>query len=319
MSVIERIHVLAKGMPALPIFTDRSGQVIGDVENEFLHNINDEDNVEPSVDNNNLPGVHTAEADDEIPGVDMVQEQDVDVDLDFAPADEGNVNPPLVDIPPPVNDAPVVSNVPTDGGTRKSTRVRMQPKPQYIPAFCGKSYSFATTALGTRMLDDVDYSYNQSVAFSFVQQLSVKAALREWGDDAKVAGEKEVNQLHWRETFVPRQMSELTPEQQSMILQSHMFIGQKRTEETNSRGKKSLLVECYNAIYGTMVAGLLYYHKFSSGLKKRGFTVNPYDPCFWNRDIKGKQMMICFHVNDCKISHLDPKVVDYTIAWLREE
>ena len=77
-SVIERIHVLAKGMPALPIFTDHSGGVIGDVENEFLHNINGEDDVEPLVDNNNLPGVHTAEADDEIPGVDMVQEQDVD-------------------------------------------------------------------------------------------------------------------------------------------------------------------------------------------------------------------------------------------------
>ncbi len=32
----------------------------------------------------------TAEADDGIPGVDMVQEQDVDVNLDFAPADEGS-------------------------------------------------------------------------------------------------------------------------------------------------------------------------------------------------------------------------------------
>ncbi len=47
----------------------------------------------------------------------MVQEQDVDVDLNFAPANKGNVEPPLVDIPPPVNDAPVVSKVPTDGGT----------------------------------------------------------------------------------------------------------------------------------------------------------------------------------------------------------
>jgi hypothetical protein len=88
---------------------------------------------------------------------------------------------------------------------------------------------------------------------------------------------------------------------------------------TNSRGKRSLLVECYNAIYGTMVTGLLYYRKFSSSLKKRGFTANPYDPCVWNRDIKGKQMTICFHIDDCKILYLDPKVADYTIAWLREE
>ncbi len=50
----------------------------------------------------------------------------------------------------------------------------------------------------------------------------------------------------------------------------------------NSKGINSLLVECYNAIYWTMMAGLLYYRKFSSSLKNRGFTVNPYDPCVWN-------------------------------------
>ena len=37
-----------------------------------------------------ITGVYTAEADDKISGVDMVQEQDVDVNLDFAPADEGS-------------------------------------------------------------------------------------------------------------------------------------------------------------------------------------------------------------------------------------
>jgi hypothetical protein len=165
----------------------------------------------------------------------MVQEQDVDVDLDFAPANGGNVEQPLVDIPPPVNDAPVVSEVPTDGGTRRSTRIHTQPKPQYGPAFSGKTYSFATTVLGTKMLDNGAYGYNQSAAFSFMQQLLVKSALREWGDDARAAGEKEVNQLHWRETFVPRQMLELTAEQRAKILQSHMFIGQKRTGETKAR------------------------------------------------------------------------------------
>jgi hypothetical protein len=56
---------------------------------------------------------------------------------------------------------------------------------------------------------------------------------------------------------------------------------------TNSKGINSLLVECYNAIYGTMVAGLLCYCKFLSSLKNRGFTVNPYGPCVWNRVIVG--------------------------------
>ncbi len=233
-AVIERVHLLAKGMPALPIFTDRAGRVIGDVKDVYLHNIEDED-IKTIVDNCNLPGVHTAEVDDKIPGVDMVQEQNVDVDLDFAPANEGNVEPPLVDIPPPVNDAPVVSEVPTDGGTHRSIQICTQPKPQYIPAFSGKTYSFATMVLGTKMLDNVAYGYNQSVAFSLMQQLSIKSALREWGDNARAAGEKEVNQLHWRDAFVPRQMLELTVEHQTKMLQSHMFIGQKRTGETKAR------------------------------------------------------------------------------------
>ncbi len=129
VAVIERVALLAKGMPAIPIFTDRASHVIGDVKDVYLHNIEDEAD-KALVDNSILPGVHTAEADDKIPGVDMVQEQDIDIDLDFAPANDSNVKPPLVDIPPPVNDAPVVCKIPTDGGTRRSTCIHMQPKPQ---------------------------------------------------------------------------------------------------------------------------------------------------------------------------------------------
>jgi hypothetical protein len=95
VAVIERVALLAKGMPALPIFTDCAGRVIGDVKDVYLHNIEDEAD-KALVDNSILPGAHTAEADDKIPGVDMAQEQDVDVDLNFAPANDSNVEPPLV-------------------------------------------------------------------------------------------------------------------------------------------------------------------------------------------------------------------------------
>ena len=61
-----------------------------------------------------------------------------------------------------------------------------------------------------------------------MQQLSVKAAQKQWSDDARVSGEKETSQLHWRETFVPKRMSDLTEEQRSKILQSHMFVVKKR-------------------------------------------------------------------------------------------
>ena len=61
---------------------------------------------------------------------------------------------------------------------------------------------------------------------------------------------------------------------------------------TDKRGNKQLLVECLNAVYGTMVASLLYYQKFINSLKDNGYKMNPYDPCMWNKTIKGSQCMI---------------------------
>ena len=88
---------------------------------------------------------------------------------------------------------------------------------------------------------------------------------------------------------------------------------------TNKKGQKVLIVECLNAVYGTMVAALLYYKKFGKSLVKKGFKLNPYDGCVANKVVNGKQLTICFHVDDCKISHMSTKVIDDVIAWLRSE
>ena len=88
---------------------------------------------------------------------------------------------------------------------------------------------------------------------------------------------------------------------------------------TTKNGQKVLIVECLNAVYGTMVAALLYYKKFVKSLLKHGFKLNPYDGCVANKIVKGKQITICFHVDDCKISHELPEVIDETISWLRAE
>jgi hypothetical protein len=81
-------------------------------------------------------------------------------------------------------------------------------------------------------------------------------------------------------------------------------------ETDGKKGKKQLLVQCFTALYGTMVASLLYYKKFVKSLKSKGFKLNPYDPCVANKQVKGEQLTVCFHVNNCKISHLIPKVMD---------
>jgi hypothetical protein len=82
------------------------------------------------------------------------------------------------------------------------------------------------------------------------------------------------------------------------------------------KGEQQLLVQCLTALYGTMVALLLFYKKFVKNLKLNGFRLNPYDPCMANKQVKGEQLTVCFHVDNCKILHLIPKVVDKTIEWL---
>ena len=88
---------------------------------------------------------------------------------------------------------------------------------------------------------------------------------------------------------------------------------------TDKKGVKQLLVQCQNALYGTMVASLLYYCKFTKILTDIGFKINPYDPCVANKMIDGQQMTICYHVDDCKLSHCRSKVNDRMIKWLRQE
>ena len=231
-------------------------------------------------------------------------------------------------------------------GVRRSTRERKQVK-SYEPSMTGKKYSFAA------MMLDKSYEHDAEVAYAFLQHLSLRSALKQWGTNAKDAGVKKVSQLHWRDTFVPKRYSDLTDEEKKKVLESHMFVVNKRdgkmkarkvaggntqrdylTKEdassptvsthavlltsivdaherqdvavidipnafiqtrvnnpkdrviirirgvvvdwlvkiapevygpfvtTDKKGNKVLLVECWNAIYGTMIAGLLYYRSF---------------------------------------------------------
>jgi hypothetical protein len=88
---------------------------------------------------------------------------------------------------------------------------------------------------------------------------------------------------------------------------------------TDRKGAKQLILQCQNAIYGTMVASLLYYGKFCRTLDRLGFKLNPYDPCVANRVVNGVQQTVCWHVDDCKISCVDKKANDDLIEALREE
>jgi hypothetical protein len=68
-----------------------------------------------------------------------------------------------------------------------------------------------------------------------------------------------------------------------------------------------------------MVASSLHHQKFAKSLTDVDFIINPHDPCVANKMIDGKQMTICWHVDDLKASHVNPKVVDRMIKRLRQK
>jgi hypothetical protein len=86
----------------------------------------------------------------------------------------------------------------------------------------------------------------------------------------------------------------------------------------DKKGIPVILAECWNAIYGTMIAGLLYYNKLGGTLGRLGFEPNPYEPCVHNRIVNGKQQTVCFHVDDLKSSG-QAKTNDALVLELRPE
>ena len=86
-------------------------------------------------------------------------------------------------------------------------------------------------------------------------------------------------------------------------------------------GRQVLYVELQRALYGTLTGAFLIWKKLSKRLIKWGFVLNPYGSCVANKMINGKQCTsaILWHVDDLKISHVDPKAVDEVIALLESE
>jgi hypothetical protein len=252
----------------------------------------------------------------------------------------------------------------------------------------GSKYSYAVTQLETQGVLNPDvnmcvqedfYQAEPDIVAAIMTQLSLKAGLKEWGDQAFTATRSGMKQLHLRNTFKPKHWRELSQVQRQTVLESHMFIKQKHDGKIKGRtvaggnkqrdyiskedaisptvateavlwsciidaeegrdiavvdipnacvqtrvenekdmafikicgvlvdilveiapdvykpyvskdkkGMKQLLVQCQNALYGTMVASLLYYRKCVKSLTDVGFIINPYDPCVANKIIEGK-------------------------------
>ena len=75
-------------------------------------------------------------------------------------------------------------------------------------------------------------------------------------------------------------------------------------------GKKILYLQVVKALYGMLVAAMLWYKRFKRDLEKEGFEFNPYDPCVATRIMEGEQHTIRFHVDNLMSSHCNPRVND---------
>ena len=72
------------------------------------------------------------------------------------------------------------------------------------------------------------------------------------------------------------------------------------------------------ALYGILIASILYYKKFRRDIKSIGFEVNPYDACAANIMVNGKQYTVEWNVDDLKSIHVDPNVNDDFHKWVEK-
>ena len=84
----------------------------------------------------------------------------------------------------------------------------------------------------------------------------------------------------------------------------------------DKRNTPILYVRLQKALYGLLRSALLFYKKLVGDLEGEGFVLNAYDPCVANKTVNGKQMTVCWHVDDLKVSHVDPAEVTKFGKWL---
>ncbi|KAG7364548.1 reverse transcriptase RNA-dependent DNA polymerase [Nitzschia inconspicua] len=83
------------------------------------------------------------------------------------------------------------------------------------------------------------------------------------------------------------------------------------------KGQKVLYVHLIKALYGMLVSAMLFCKKLKQDLIEYGFEINPYDPCVANKMVNGKQLTVTWHVDDLKVSHIQPSVVTEFMQWVK--
>ena len=84
-------------------------------------------------------------------------------------------------------------------------------------------------------------------------------------------------------------------------------------------GKKLLYVHLKRALYGCIKSAMLWWRMLSEFLIADGFKLNPYDSCVANKTLPcGKQLTICWYVDDLKILSVNESAVMDIIKKLED-
>ena len=71
-------------------------------------------------------------------------------------------------------------------------------------------------------------------------------------------------------------------------------------------------------MYEMLVSAILFYCKLTKALLSCRFELNPHDLCVANKKVNSEQLTICWHVDDLKSSHINPKVNDEFLQWIKD-
>ena len=61
---------------------------------------------------------------------------------------------------------------------------------------------------------------------------------------------------------------------------------------------------------------LLFYQKLLVNIQAQGFIMKLYDPCVANKIVASSQMTVIWHVNNLKVSHINPIENTKFAVWL---
>jgi hypothetical protein len=219
--MIDPVNALCRDQPHQTTFTDRHRCLIGDVEIPGVDAEEDKDDPLPGL-------VPVITYDIEITGVDVegTETQDSvpapqveidDLDIPYDDPDPIEVEPTQEE-PGPETPAPV--SLPAQApDLHRSSRVRSQMNKGYTPILSGSKYSYAVTRLESQgvlnpdshmFVQDDFYQAELDVVAAIMTQLSLKAGLKELGEEAFTAAQSEMKQLYLRNTFKPKHWRELS-------------------------------------------------------------------------------------------------------------